>query len=117
MGAGSAQKQQQGKNMTEEFMTHCFNKVCTEARRGDGTDEMIRMDVTKNIQLLRRLIDSENYTWLGSIIDIDAVFFALSQLQAYYGGGAVSHEQWALAGFYSHTNLKKLDIELSSSDE
>lgn len=116
MGAGSAQKQQQRKNMTEKFMSHSFKKVCSEPRRGDGSDELIKMAVTQNLELLNRLAGSKNHAWISNFTNVSALFFALSQLQDYYSGNAINDEQWALAGYYAFMHLQALDIELLNSE-
>ena len=94
--------------MTEIFMTHAFKKICSEPR-GRGLDELIKNAVIENTERLHRLVDNEDSEWVKNILNLNAIFFALSQLQNYYNGGNVSEEQWELASYYTYQKLTEID--------
>lgn len=100
--------------MNEKFISHVFKKVCSESR-GRGLDKLIGMAVKQNTDRLRGLVNDENYAWILETLDVNALFFALSQLQDYYDGGAVSDEQWVLTSYYAFNKLEALDGELLKS--
>lgn len=101
--------------MNDKFMSHVFKKVCSEPR-GGTSDELIKMAIAQNADRLRNLVDSKNHAWIPNILSVDVLFFALSQLQDYYSGGAVSGEQWELASYYAYNELEKLEGELLKAD-
>lgn len=75
-------------------------------------DDLIKEAVIENMDRLRRLVDNKDYEWIKNILNLNTMFFALSQLQNYYSGGNVSEEQWELASYYTYQKFTEIDEHL-----